>query len=74
MKVDLTEEQIKILYQVVVQSNWNGQQLERALELKNLLGKKVEEILQKPSFRQDGNIGINPAETPQMQESSGEKE
>lgn len=45
MKIELTEEQIKILYQLVVQFNWNGQQLEQALELKYLLGKKVEEVL-----------------------------
>ena len=45
MKIELTETQLKLLYQLVVKSNWNGQQLEQALELKDLLGKKVEELI-----------------------------
>lgn len=45
MKIELTEEQIQILYKLIVQSNWNGQHLEIAKELKDKLGKAVEEIV-----------------------------
>ena len=47
MKIELTEEQLEMLYKLVVQSNWNGQVLDQAKELRDLLGKEIEKELEK---------------------------
>lgn len=43
-KIELTEQQINILYQIILQTNWNGAQLEIALELKKKFEQSIKEM------------------------------
>ena len=47
MKIELTKKQVEILYKLVIQSNWNGQILDQAKELRDLLGREIEKELEK---------------------------
>jgi len=44
MKIDLTKQQINILYQLVLNANWNGAQVEVAVELKKKLKESIDKI------------------------------
>ena len=43
MKIELTKQQVDIIYQMILRSNWSGEQVEFAVELK----KKFEEEMKK---------------------------
>ena len=45
MNIELTEQQINIIYQLILNANWSGKQVEFAVELK----KKIEEEMKKAS-------------------------
>ena len=45
MKIELTEKQIQLLYQLIIQVNWSGQQVEEAVELKRVFKKVIEKGL-----------------------------
>ena len=41
MKIELTKEQIQLIYNLIIQVNWNGQQIDNAYKLKKVFEEAI---------------------------------